>query len=128
MKNVLAVSLLCVAVVAIGCKKGEKPMAGPKQKPITIELDNSGNIKVKPDSQDVYEDEEAVWNTNPAGEKFHVHFKNGKTPFGSGDFDEGHRQSGAPTVKVTQPTPYAYEVRYKNKVLDPDVIIKPGTR
>lgn len=96
----------------------------PKQKPITISLDASGNIVVTPEHQDIYPDEEAVWLTSPAGTKFHVKFKD-KTPFANGDFDEGNPNSGKPTVTVTQPTPYAYSVRYRDKFVDPDVIIKP---
>lgn len=101
-------------------------MNGPKQKPITISLDASGNIVVTPDSQEIRLEEEAAWQTNPPGTKFHVKFKD-KTPFANGDFDENNPNSGKPTVAPTQPpTKYHYEVRYKNEVLDPDVIIKPN--
>jgi hypothetical protein len=100
-------------------------MNGPNKKPITISLDNLGKIKVTPDSQPLSPNDEAAWQTDPPGTKFQVKFKD-KTPFAKGDFDESNPNSGKPTVKVTEPTPYKYEVHYKNDVLDPDVIIKPN--
>ena len=127
-RALIAVAILCVAVMA-GCQKAQQGTpSGLTPVYVTISIDPATNKPVaKPDPVPVKPNEEVIWQTSPAGKEFVIFFKT-DTPFQKRYFNERDKASGKSHVTVPpgQEKKFSYGILFDGKTTDPDVIIKPG--
>ena len=127
-RTFVAVAVLCVLAVMLGCKKKTEGGAHLNPLTVTISIDPATQKpKADPDPVFVKPNDEVVWQTSPADQDFDVQFKT-ETPFQSGRFNKGQNRSGKSRITVPpgQERRFAYSITFQGKTTDPDVIIKPG--